>query len=170
MATAQPPNVVVEMDQLASVQRWRVVIDTQMHFNDMLMRTRSIGVSVVTGVFGAAAVSLAQYPDHFMTVPGVTIHVAAIVIVFGLLLLAGMFVLDYFYFYRMLLAVVRHGEQMESESRSPTAPFEFGLTSCISRSISRRRASMVLFTFYGIPFVSGILFLLYIATRNFAGA
>jgi hypothetical protein len=153
-------------DQVAVVQRWRTVIDTQMHFNDMLMRTRTAGVSIVITVFGAAAVGLAQYPGRLISMPGATIHVAAIVIIFGLLLLAALFVMDYFYFYRMLIAVVRHGEEMEAESRGPKSPIAFNLTCCLSDSISRRRASFVLLAFYGIPFVAGLIFLTYLVTLN----
>ena len=149
-------------DQVAAVQRWRTVIDTQMHFNDMLMRTRATGVSIVIAVFGAAAVALAQYPDRLITMPGTTIHIAAAVITFGLMLLATLFVLDYFYFYRMLLAVVRHGEEIEAESRSPKSPVVFALTCRISDCMPRRRASFVLLMFYGIPFGSGLIFLLYL--------
>jgi hypothetical protein len=157
-------NGATSKDQVASVQRWRTVIDTQMHFNDMLMRTRAAGVSIVIAVFGAAAIGFAQYPNRLITmVPGATIHIAAIVIIFGLMLIATLFVLDYFYFYRMLIAVVRHGEELEAESRKPTSPIEFNLTCCISDCISQRRASVVLLAFYGIPFVSGLIFLLYLA-------
>jgi hypothetical protein len=153
-------------DQVAAVQRWRTVIDTQMHFNDMLMRTRTAGVSIVITVFGAAAVGLAQYPSRLISMPGATIHIAAIVIIFGLMLLASLFVMDYFYFYRMLLAVVRHGEEIEAESRGPKSPIVFNLTCCLSNSISRRRASLVLLAFYGIPFTAGLIFLIYLATLN----
>ena len=82
------------------------------------MRTRFTGVSIVMAVFGAAAVGLAQYPVHAIVVFGVRIYISAAVIVFGLSLLGTLFVLDYFYFYRMLLAVVRHAEEMEIASLS----------------------------------------------------
>jgi hypothetical protein len=153
-------------DPVASVQRWRTVIDTQMHFNRMLMRTRFTGVSMVMAVFGAAAVGLAQYPVHAIVVFGVRIHISAAVIVFGLSLLATLFVLDYFYFYRMLLAVVQHAEEMEIASQQPGAPIKFGLTCCISNAISRKRAAVVLLLFYAIPLVSGLLFLLYLVTLD----
>lgn len=153
----------IDTDRLAAVQHWRTLIDTQMHFNDMLLRTRSVGISIVIAVFGAAAVSTAQYPDRLINLPGFTVHVAAIVILFGLMLLVSVFVLDYFYYYRMLLAVVRRAEEMEAESRLPGEPIEFSLSSCVSREVSRARASGVLIVFYGIPFGSGLLFLLYLA-------
>jgi hypothetical protein len=146
------------------VQRWRTVIDTQMHFNDMLMRTRAAGVSIVTAVFGAAAVALAQYPDRLMIIPGTMLHIAALVIIFRLMLLATLFVLDYFYFYRMLLAVVQHAEEIEAESRQAKSPIAFDLTCRISDCISRKRASSVLLMFYGIPVASGLIFLAYLAT------
>ena len=135
-----------------------------MHFNDMLMRARGVSVSIVIAVFGAAAVSIAQYPNQLIGLPGSRVHIAALVITFGLLLLVAVFVLDYFYYYRMLLAVVAATEALELESRQPNAPIELRLTSYISRSVTRRRAATVLCTFYGIPFGSGLLFLLYLAT------
>jgi len=157
-------------DQVAAVQRWRTVIDTQMHFNDMLMRTRTAGVSIVITVFGAAAVALAQYPDRLIIMPGTTIHIAAVVITFGLTLLATLFVLDYFYFYRMLIAVVQHGEEIEAESRLQKSPVVFDLTCRISACMTRRRASLVLMMFYGIPFTSGLIFLLYLLYLSAARA
>jgi hypothetical protein len=161
-------KTVTDRDQIAYVQRWRAVIDTQMHFNDMLMRTRAAGVSIVIAVFGAAAVSLAQYPAQLL-LAGTTIHIAVVIVLFGLLLLASLFVLDYFYFYRMLIAVVQRAEELEIESRRPGEPLELNLSSCLSRSISRTRASLVLFFFYFIPLLSGLLFLLLIAHLDFPG-
>ena len=40
------------------IEEWKTVIQTQMHFNEMIMRLRGMGVGVVTGIFGAAAYSL----------------------------------------------------------------------------------------------------------------
>jgi len=151
-------------DQVAAVQRWRTVIDTQMHFNEMLMRTRTAGVSIVITVFGAAAVGLAQYPNRVIMMPGTTIHIAVVVIIFGLMLLTTLFVLDYFYFYRMLLAVVQHGEEIEAESQKAKSPIAFNLTCRISDCMPKRRASLVLLLFYGIPLVSGLIFLTYLLT------
>jgi hypothetical protein len=83
-------------------EEWKVVMQTQMHFNEMIMRVRSVGVSVVTAVFGAAAYSL-QFQKLTLTLDGKVIHVAAPIAGFGLAMLLGLFALDYFYYYRMLL-------------------------------------------------------------------
>ncbi len=55
-----------------------------MHFNDMLLRTRSIGSSVVLAAYGAAAVSVAQYPMQRIFLFGAFIHISVIVISFAL--------------------------------------------------------------------------------------
>ena len=147
---------------VAFVQRWRAILDTQMHFNDMLMRTRATAGSIVLAAFGAAAVSIAQHPDRLIRLPGTAIHVASVIVVAGLLLLTAVFVLDYFYFYRMLLAVVRLGVELEVESRQPTSPIELEVTGCIAKAVPERLASLVILVFYGIPFVAGLVFLGYL--------
>jgi hypothetical protein len=70
----------------------------------------------------------------------------------------------------MLLAVVRHAEEMEIASHQPEAPITFGLTRCISNAISQKRAAVVLLLFYAIPLVSGLLFLLYLVTLDIPNA
>src|SRR5690348_13813804 len=104
---------------MAAVQRWRALLDTQMHFNSMIVQTRAIGMSLVIAVFGAAAVSLARAPDRFFFLPWVAIPLAAVVMIFALLLLVALFVLEYFYYYPLLLAVVERTERLELESQQP---------------------------------------------------
>jgi hypothetical protein len=119
---------------------------------------------VVIGVFGAAAVALAQYPEHQIILLMSTIHIAAVVMVFGLLLLVAVFVLDYFYCYPMLLSVVRRTQEVERHSRGPDGAIALDLTCRVSTDIPASRATVVLFVFYGIPLVSGLVFLAYLAT------
>jgi len=148
-----------DRNQLAYVQRWRAVIDTQMHFNDMLMRTRSIGLSMVIAVYGAAIVSAGQFPDSTVTFLGHRLHVGVGIFAVGMLLLVSLFLLDRCYYYRMLLAAVEHAEEIERESGSAAQPIELRLTRRISGSVSRPMSSLVLFMFYAVPFVIGLLFI-----------
>lgn len=164
MASPVSPTPGIDKDnQIAAVQRWRGLIDAQMHFNTLLMQVRAVGVSIVIAVFGGAALSLARAPDQRFPLPGTTIHLASILMIFALLLLITVFVLDYFYYYRMLLAVVEHAEEVERDTTGSEPHFELKLTRAISQRVSRRRASTVLLIFYGIPFASGLVFLLYIS-------
>jgi len=91
------------------LQEWKVVIRTQMHFNDMIMKMRTTGVSIVVAVFSAAAYSL-QYDELYLTICGYSFHASVLVILFGLGMLVGVFGLDYFYYYKMLLGAVRRGD------------------------------------------------------------
>ena len=152
----------VKENATAAVQRWRALIDVQMHFNTMLMQTRAIGMSLVIAVFGAAALTLARAPDRFFILSGIAIPLSAVLMIFALLLLGAVFVLDYFYYFQMLLAVVQRAARIEIESQQPGSSITFDLASAISRSVSPRRAIAVLSVFYGVPFVSGSLFLFYV--------
>lgn len=37
---------------------WKTAIETQMHFNDLLIRMRTTVISIILAVFGAAAIAL----------------------------------------------------------------------------------------------------------------
>jgi hypothetical protein len=90
------------------LEEWKTVIQTQMHFNDMIMKMRTTGISVVLAVFGAAAYSL-QYNKLYLTISGYSFHASVLIIAFGLGMLVGVFSLDYFYYYKMLLGAVKRG-------------------------------------------------------------
>ena len=149
-------------DPIALVNRWRACIDTQMHFNDMLLRTRAAAMSIVIAVFGGAAVALERFPQNLMLFPGVGVPMAAIVMFFGLLLLFSVFVLDFFYYYRMLIAVVERTEEVEKESRNTGTHIDLSLTGAISNRVTRTHAGLVLWVFYGVPFFIGLAFMLYL--------
>lgn len=146
------------------LKEWKTVITTQMHFNEMIIRARTTGVSVVMGVYGAAALALGQYPDKFLKVSGFDFHVSAAIIFFGLLLLWSIFSLDYFYYFRLLLGAVERGEEIDAAYRD--RPIDrtrlFGMTTLISRKVSRCRAVVSLLIFYGGPFIAGVVSLIYL--------
>jgi hypothetical protein len=152
-------------DKTSLLEHWKTTINAQMHFNDMLMRTRSLAATVVIGVFGAAAALVGQYPTRLITICCRSIHISAIVIAFGLVLLICVFLLDYVYYYRLLLAAVERGEALERNLSilvpGPPTP-SFSLSRYLSEKVSRRHATSVLAFFYGIPFASGLIFFFYL--------
>ena len=145
------------------LKEWEVVITTQMHFNEMIIRARTTGVSVVMAVYGTAAIALGQYPKMFLVVSGFTFHVSAAIIFFGILLLWSIFFVDYFYYFRLLLGAVERGEEIDAAYRDQAIGKTrlFGMTTLISRKVSRCRAVASLLIFYGSPFIAGVLFLIY---------
>jgi CBS domain containing-hemolysin-like protein len=54
----------------------------------MIIRARTTGVSVVMAVYGAAGLSIGQYPGKFINVFGAQFHVSVAIILFGISLLA----------------------------------------------------------------------------------
>ena len=152
-------------DKASLLEHWRTTVNAQMHFNDMLMRTRSLAATVVIGVFGAAAALVGQYPTRLITIFCRSIHISAIVIAFGLVLLVCVFLLDYLYYYRLLLAAVERGEILERDLsllvHGLTTP-SFSLSLFLSERVSRGHATSVLALFYGIPFASGLIFFVYL--------
>ena len=62
---------------------------------------------------------------------------------------------------KLLLAAVEKTEALEVESRLPGSPLGFDLTGAISSKVGRVRATIVLWVFYGVPFVCGGVFMIY---------
>lgn len=146
------------------LKEWETVITTQMHFNEMIIRARTTGVSVVMAVYGAAALSIGQYPEKFFNIFGTQFHVSAAIILFGISLLAGIFCMDFFYYYRLLLGAVERGEEIDKAYKGFKigATRLFGMTTMITNKVSKRRATICLLIFYGLPLLIGILSLIYL--------
>ena len=152
-----------ELEELKILmEEWKTVIQTQMHFNDMIMMMRTTGVSVVLAVFGAAAYSL-QYDKLYLEIGVIKFHAAVPIILFGLGMLCGIFFLDYFYYYKMLLGAVERGYQIDDAFKNKKIADTqiFGITKLISDSIGKPgRSKIFIGIFYGIIFILGIVFVL----------
>jgi hypothetical protein len=146
------------------IQEWKTVIETQIHFNEMIIRARTTGVSVVMAVYGAAALSIGQYPGKFINIFGGQFHVSAAIILFGISLLVGIFCMDYLYYYQLLLGAVERAEEIDKayEGFAVGTTRLFGMTTMISKKVSKLRATVCLVIFYGIPFIVGILSFIYL--------
>jgi len=113
------------------LEEWKTVIETQMHFNDMIMRLRTTGISIVLAFFGAASISL-QYSQLYLKFTYFSFHAAVLIIASGLILLISIFVLDYCYYYKMLLGAVERGYQIDrAYKEKPLDELEmFGMWFC----------------------------------------
>ena len=149
------PQSTAEYDQV--VTQWQIIISTQMHFNDMILRTRAIGSSVVLAAYGAAAVSLVQYPTQDVVIFDQTTHISVFVICFALSLLFSIFLIDVTYYYRLLLGVVEIGEELENETSSLIS-----MTRHLSEKVNLCWANFIVFMFYAIPAAIGVSSLWYV--------
>ena len=80
------------------------------------------------------------------------------------MLLISIFVIDFSYFYKMLIASVERGEQIDRayENRRIDGTRPFGMTTIISKKVSRTRSILCLIIFYGCPFLIGVACLVYL--------
>lgn len=143
------------------LDEWKTVIETQMHFNEMIMTMRTTGVSVVLAVFSAAAYSL-QYNLMINFIGLKSVHVAFFIVLFGIGMMIGIFVLDYFYYYKMLLGAVERGYEIDKlyENRISDGVKMFGMTTLIRNKIGKRDlAKYFVWVFYLIIILFGLLFL-----------
>lgn len=146
------------------LEEWKHVTNVQMHFNDMIIRMRTLALSVVITVFGAGGFAIAAHRDQFVTLYGRELHVSAFVVTFGLILWLTIFIIDYWYYYKLLIGSVRRGNEIDSafwESEVLGSLRLFGSAILISAAIGPRGFSeWPLRLFYGLVYFSGLAFLI----------
>lgn len=144
------------------LEEWKTVIQTQMHFNDMIMRLRTTGISIVLAFFGAASISL-QYSQLYLKFKYFSFHASVLIIASGLVLLISVFVLDYCYYYKMLLGAVERGYQIDKMYKEkPLDELKmFGMSQMVSEAIGKPHWSKYyVWAFYGLVLAFGIVFIL----------
>lgn len=122
---------------------WATVVATAMHFNEMLLSTRSLIASVMLALIGAAALSVVRLEDKHAYFGRV--HVGLLILLGGLLFLGCVFALDYFYYFKLLLGSVDVAETLERQCSSLPR-----LTIELSELVSQDLARLVILLFYGV--------------------
>jgi len=134
-------------------QEYKLVLETQMHFNDMLMKYRSLAFTVIPALGGLAVFILEKITN------------IGIAFGFALLLFAvwiGVFLVDFCYYFRMLLGAVKRSEELEEEIKEMGfSPSFLGLTGHINKTMPAWAAKLVVLLFYLVPFLVGIGVLVY---------
>lgn len=138
-----------KLDERA-VQVWKTSIEVQMHFNELIMRNRTIVTSFITTIFGAAAYALKD-ANISLDLMKYTLPVSALIILFGVFFLIAYAVLDYCYYQHMLFGAVDYTEKMDQRYWN-----DLGLTTAITKQTSRTRAKWSLFIFYAILIFFGL--------------
>ncbi len=129
---------------------WKTVIETQMHFNDLIIRFRSIVLTALVTLVGA---SVALGKTSLIDNTQIVTLIAILLVLWG-----TAFVLDYFYYHRLLLGSVAQALKFD-ESKLGKKLGLFGLTTCISRVVQPPTSKIIVGLFYGIP-GTGIVFLM----------
>jgi len=123
---------------------WKTIIETQMHFNDLIIRFRSIVLTAFITLVGASVAlqgtKKIDEKQFFMI----------LAILFFLWITA--FVVDFFYYHRLLLGSVAQAMKFD-ESELGTRLGLFGLTTCISKVVHPPASKIMVILFYGIPLI-----------------
>jgi hypothetical protein len=121
------------------IELWKQTVQVQMHFNDIEMKIRTAAITVLTFVLGAASLSLRE--GETIAVLAWKPPLATLVLTLGCLLWGAFYFVDQWWYHRLLLGSVTHGEDLEVELRKqlPAA----GLTIRISEMSAKELRPLV---------------------------
>lgn len=131
------------------IEIWKVAINTQMHFNDLLIKMRTTVISIILAVFGAASIALRDMVLH-VGIGKMKIHVSAIALMIGIIFIVVQYLVDRFYYFKLLTGAVNFTKKIDEKYKNING-VKFGLTESIIESVSEKNAKILLLLFYGIP-------------------
>jgi hypothetical protein len=115
-------------------EEYKLAIETQVHFNELLLKLRSFGITAVIAIFGYAVQS---------TKP-------QIIIACGIALLIVLACVDLLYFFQLLLGAVDRSTEIEEK-------IPVKLTGAINKRVCKIKAWAVLIRFYVLILIGGII-------------
>ena len=130
------------------MEEWKVVIETQMHFNDLILRFRSVTLTVFVTLVAAAATVLKSVP---------ALNISPYVL-YGVPLVFWLttFVVDLLYYHRLLLGSVAHAAKFDKSEMMKRYAL-FGMTACIKRHVHPPKSKVLVFVYYAFPLLAILL-------------
>lgn len=116
---------------------WSKAIDTQMHFNEMSVKSRQLGLTFVAGALGVAVVLLSQGQAFSLEVHlwffSLQLHVSVFLVLGAYFALRAVKLLDLNVYHKMLRGAVTFGEDLEENYlKKKLIHLEKGMTQAIS--------------------------------------
>lgn len=124
------------------LEEWKIIIQTQMHFNDLIIRFRSLILTAFITLIGA---TLALQKTERIEGNQVIEFLFLVLILWG-----TAFVLDFFYYHRLLLGSVAQALKFDNSDLAKRLGL-FGLTTCISNVVHPPASKVMVILFYGLP-------------------
>lgn len=125
-----------EEQQKLFIQIWSKAVDTQMHFNEMSVKSRQLGLTFVTAALGVGIVLLGQGRafelDVDIEIVSFQLHVSVLIVSGAALALFAVGKLDLGVYHRMLRGAVTFGEDFEENYMKQVFELEKGMTQSIS--------------------------------------
>lgn len=134
-AEGVPMNLDAEQqDRYISI--WAKTVETQMHFNEMSVKSRQLGLTFVAAALGVAVVLIGRGNDFALPVDlhffKFQLHIGVILILGAWLALAAVRELDLNVYHKMLRGSVTFGEDFEEHYMKKIFQLEKGMTQAIS--------------------------------------
>jgi hypothetical protein len=115
---------------------WAKAVDTQMHFNEMSVKSRQLGLTFVAAALGIGIVLLSRGDDFSLPVNAIfftfQIHIAVILLLGAWLALLAVRGLDLNVYHKMLRGAVTFGEDFEEHYMKKIFDLNKGMTQAIS--------------------------------------
>jgi hypothetical protein len=117
------------------LEAWKKTIDVQQHFNDIEMRIRNLAVTVIVAIIGAAGLALRE--QMTINLLGFKTSFAVWLILAGLVAWGAFYLLDRWWYHRLLLASVRHGERLEAALKDKVPGISLTTTITVESRLGR---------------------------------
>lgn len=125
-----------EKDKERYVEIWSKAIETQMHFNEMCVKFRQLGLTFVAAALGVGLVLLSKHEDFFVDINLcgwlVKIHVSPLIVLGSAAAMYAVRILDIGVYHKMLRGAVSFGEDFERNYMKEIFDLEKGMTQAIS--------------------------------------
>lgn len=138
------------------VSIWAKAVDTQMHFNEMAVRSRQFGLGFVAAALGLGIVLLVRRQEFSIPINylgGFDINATVLVVLAGALALYAVRILDLNVYHKMLRGAVAFGEDFEENYMKQIFDLEKGMTQAISHFSRHNDASVTVsnkkYAYYG---------------------
>ncbi|CAN7340792.1 hypothetical protein [Bosea sp. LjRoot237] len=125
--------------------QWSSVIRVQIHFNEAIQRTRQLTATAVVAAYGATLAYFVANSSRLLFVPWIRmeVHIASPLIILAFVFLLVGYILDRFYYFRMLMAAVKAAADAETEFDLPIK-----LSSNIMKRVKPYQADFLIAVFY----------------------
>lgn len=127
MATTEQQEIYVAI--------WAKAVDTQMHFNEMSVKSRQFGLAFVAAALGLGIVLLTRNEDFSIQIPlfgGFDLSMTVIIVFAAAVGLYAVKLLDLNVYHKMLRGAVTFGEDFEQNYMKEIFALERGMTQAIS--------------------------------------
>jgi hypothetical protein len=111
---------------------WERAIQTQMHFAELSIKTRQIGMTVVGATLGLAIVLARSDASFNITFYGLSLPITSVLCWTSALVLSAIWILDVTVYHQMLRGAVAFNEELEEKTLLKLFGTEKGLTQAIS--------------------------------------